>query len=188
MTKAEIRKTILAEREKLTPAQQQDAARAIAEHLWAQPEYLAASAVHVYLPIRGEVDTRFIIERAWKDGKSVIVPVVRDDDPELHHVRYTEDSTLEIGAYGIPYPAGQDTMTAHELAAIGPLVLVPVVAFNRRLYRLGYGKGFYDRFLASVPWRRFGLAYALQFVEDFPIEEHDVPLDAVITELGVIRQ
>ncbi|GIV54618.1 MAG: 5-formyltetrahydrofolate cyclo-ligase [Candidatus Kapaibacterium sp.] len=188
MTKAEIRALKLAERAALSLQQQQQAAIAIAEHLWAQPEYLVAPAIHVYLPIRGEVDTQPIIERAWKEGKRVVVPVVLPGERELQHALYAEDMRLEVGQYGIPQPAECAFLGDRELAELGPLVLVPLVAFGGRLYRIGYGKGYYDRFLARVPFRRFGLAYALQYVEDFPVEPHDVPLDAVVTELGVVRR
>jgi 5-formyltetrahydrofolate cyclo-ligase len=67
-------------------------------------------------------------------------------------------------------------------------VLVPLIAFDRSLRRVGYGKGYYDRFLAHVPFVRFGLAFAMQFVETIPYEEHDQPLDAVITEHGIVRR
>ncbi|GBD05174.1 5-formyltetrahydrofolate cyclo-ligase [bacterium HR20] len=188
MTKAEIRRRLLAAREQLSPTERQEYSLAIAEHLWAQPEYLMARALHVYLPIRGEVDTQPIIERAWSEGKSVFVPVVTHDASELAHAVMTADSQLDEGPYGIPAPADAVLLGTAELDGYSPLVLVPLVAFDRMLYRVGYGKGYYDRFLSSVPFVRFGLAYAMQFVEEIPREEHDQQLDAVITELGVVRR
>jgi 5-formyltetrahydrofolate cyclo-ligase len=188
VTKDEIRAAKLAERVALPPDHQREAARAIAEYLWTLPEYLLAGALHVYLPIRGEVDTRPIIERAWTEGKKVVVPVVEPGNREMKHVLYTRSTPLHEGAYGIPQPVGTHALTLEELVTMKPLVLVPVVAVSRRLYRIGYGKGYYDQFLAQVPFRRIGLAYAQQFVDEFPVDEHDVPLDVVVTELGVVRR
>lgn len=187
MTKDEIRAVKLAEREALDPALRREYSIAIAEHLWVQREYIAARAIHVYVPIRGEVETRPIVERAWKEGKRVVVPLVVRGEQELRHAWYDEGTQLERGAYGIPQPTSPVLLDEDELAALAPLVLVPLVAYNRRLYRLGYGKGYYDRFLARVSLVRFGLAYAFQYAE-FPTDEHDVPLDAVVTELGVARR
>ncbi|RMF32621.1 MAG: 5-formyltetrahydrofolate cyclo-ligase [Chlorobiota bacterium] len=188
MTKAEIRRRLIAARGQLSPTERQEYSLAIAEHLWAQPEYIMARALHVYLPIRGEVDTQPIIERAWSEGKSVIVPVLTQGASELAHAVLTAASQRTEGLYGIPVPADAPLLSAAELEASAPLVLVPLVAFDRMLYRVGYGKGYYDRFLSSVPFVRFGLAYAMQFVEEIPREEHDQQLDAVITELGVVRR
>lgn len=186
MTKAEIRRRILHQRAILSPLQRREYSIAIAEHLWAQPEYLQATVLHVYLPIGNEVDTQLIIERAWAENKSVVVPVVVPDDEHLHHVHYQKGDMLEPGPYGIPQPIGSQEMTLAELEPHALIVLVPVVAFNRHMYRIGYGKGYYDRFLATIPHRRFGLAYSFQYAE-FEPEPQDVPLDAVITECGVVR-
>ena len=188
MTKDEIRRRLIAEREQLTHDQRKAYSLAIAEHLWVQPEYLMATALHVYLPIRGEVDTRPIIERAWKEGKHVFVPVVPLNSSELHHAFYTSAMTLIADRYGIPVPAEGPILETTKLAEYLPLVLVPLIAFDRSLQRVGYGKGYYDRFLAHVPFVRFGLAFAMQFVETIPYEEHDQPLDAVITEHGIVRR
>lgn len=186
MTKAELRHQILHQRACLSPLRRQEYSAAIAEHLWAQPEYLLATVLHVYLPVRNEVDTRVIIERAWAENKSVVVPVVVPGDEQLHHVRYHEGDVLEPGPYGIPQPVAGQTVLLTDLEPDTLIVLVPLVAFNRRLYRIGYGKGYYDRFLATIPCRRFGLAYSFQYAE-FEPEPQDVSLDAVITELGVVR-
>lgn len=188
MTKAEIRQRSIVARNQLSPAERQEYSLAIAEHLWAQPEYVMACALHVYLPIRGEVDTQPIIERAWSEGKQVIVPVLTQNSSELAHAILEARSQLRQGLYGIPVPMDAALLSTAELGAYAPLVLVPVVAFDRKLYRIGYGKGYYDRFLANVPFVRFGLAYAMQFFEEIPQEEHDQQLDAVITELGVVRR
>ncbi|MCX7929151.1 MAG: 5-formyltetrahydrofolate cyclo-ligase [Chlorobi bacterium] len=187
MTKAEVRAAKLAQRNALNATMRREYSLAIAEHLWAQPEYIRSSAIHVYLPIRGEVDTQPIIERAWQENKHVLVPLVVQGDSDLRHSYYCPGMTLIPGIYSIPQPASPELLDNDALLALAPLVLVPVVAFDQHLHRLGYGKGYYDRFLTQLSFVRFGLAYAFQY-GDFPTDEHDVPLDAVITELGIARR
>ncbi|MCS7302228.1 MAG: 5-formyltetrahydrofolate cyclo-ligase [Candidatus Kapabacteria bacterium] len=187
MTKAEIRAAKLSERAALTEQQRHDYSIAIAEHLWAMPEYIMSGAIHVYLAIREEVETEHIIERAWEEGKTVIVPLVEPHQSELRHAVFTKGTVLASGPYGIPQPVNAALLSADEIAILAPLILVPVVAFNSALYRIGYGKGYYDRFLSTVPYRRIGLAYAMQHAE-FQPDAHDVPLDAVVTEHGVLRR
>lgn len=177
----------LTERNQLSAEERSGCSRAIAEHLWRMPEYLQATALHAYLPIHNEVNTCPLIERAWQEGKTVIVPVVVAGDPELHHRVFLPNTRVVAGQYGILEPATGEIMSTLKLPRHGMIVLVPLVAFDRQLYRIGYGKGYYDRFLSQIQAVRIGLAYSFQFVEHFEHNQHDVQLDAVVTEHGVVR-
>ncbi|MCS7169370.1 MAG: 5-formyltetrahydrofolate cyclo-ligase, partial [Candidatus Kapabacteria bacterium] len=99
------------------------------------------------------------------------------------------ETVFRPNRWGIPEPEVPPAvwLTAAELRLQRTdLVLVPLVAYDQFLYRLGYGRGYYDRFLRSVPAQRVGLAFSVQAIESFPHEPQDIALDAVITEEGVL--
>jgi 5-formyltetrahydrofolate cyclo-ligase len=149
------------------------------------PSYAAARAIHCYLPMRSEVDTRPLIADALARGKRVAVPIVVPKAAELAHgwLESLAADALTPGAFG--------TFNPRDLrpAALGDwqLAIVPVLAFDRRGYRLGYGKGYYDRLLAAGPVTTIGVGFAAQEIDALPAEPHDIALDWIITEREVIR-
>ncbi len=150
-----------------------------------------ATCVHIYRSVGDEVDTWPFLEYAWGIGKTVYVPVSAPEG--LRHVRVTRDTTWRAGAYGIPEPDRSedervgiqplnlepDTQTIPETVT---LVIVPVVAFDKACNRIGYGKGYYDRFLVATNAMTMGLAYECQKADTIPVEAHDVALSCVATE------
>jgi len=158
---------------------------AICASVVAFPSYIAARAIHCYLPMRSEVDTRPLIADALARGKRVAVPVVVPKAAELAHAWLASlaADALAPGTFG--------TFNPRDLRPAAPgdwdLAIVPLLAFDRRGYRLGYGKGYYDRLLAASPITTIGVAFAAQEVERLPAEAHDIALDWVITEREVIE-
>lgn len=138
--------------------------------------YWAAERFFVYCAVGTEADTRLIIEALLAEGKRVCVP--RIENGRMLAAPYGK---LAKGAYGIPAPeTGEDTPC--EVA------LTPLLAVDAEGYRLGYGGGYYDAYFARHPEiLRVGLCYAAQLTDRLPREEQDVPLQAVVTENGVIR-
>lgn len=134
-----------------------------------------AESFFVYLSVGTEADTRGLIEELLRRGKRVCVPRIAGE--VMLAVPYGE---LSEGAFGIPAPAkGEDTPC--EVA------LVPLLAFDRKGDRIGYGGGFYDRYLASHPeTKRIGYAYAGQETKEIRAEGGDVPLDGLLTEFGLL--
>jgi 5-formyltetrahydrofolate cyclo-ligase len=151
----------------------------------ASPMYATAQAIHCYLPMRSEVDTRPLIADALARGKRVAVPIVVPKAAELSH------AWLESLAADALAPGVFGTFNPRELRPAAPgdwdLAIVPLLLFDRRGHRLGYGKGFYDRLLAASPGITVGVAFAAQEVDALPAEPHDVALDWVITERELIR-
>lgn len=149
----------------------------------------AARTVGLYAPVGNEVDTQLLCE--WALARNVIVayPCVMQQD--LEFVRYSADCAWDLGALGIPEPrvAVQRSSECVVPPACFDLVVVPGVAFDRSGNRLGYGKGFYDRFLAQCSERCVfvGLAYDFQLEECLPRESHDVCLDYVVTDTVIIE-
>ena len=157
---------------------------AICERMIALPSYVAARAIHCYLPMRSEVDTRPLIADALARGKRVVVPVVVPKASELSHA-WLESLSADALAPGV---FGTYTPRDARPAAPGDwdLTVVPLLAFDRRGYRLGYGKGFYDRLLAASPATAIGVGFAAQEIDALPDEEHDIALDWIVTERELI--
>lgn len=137
--------------------------------------YLNAKTIYGYLPYNQEVRTVPMLEQALKDGKKVAVPKIYGDTMRFI---YLEDlSCVEKNSMGIPEPVA-DTPVAEDKNA---LVLMPGVAFTKKGDRIGYGGGFYDRFLAEEPNHpTLALCYDFQIVDSLPTEEFDIPVDTVL--------
>ena len=144
--------------------------------LFAQSEaYRKAKTVYGYLPYNQEVRTVPMLEQALRDGKHVAVPKIYGDTMKF---LYLDDlSKVEKNDMGIPEPIA-DTPVADDKTA---LVLMPGLAFTKQGDRMGYGGGFYDRFLADEPDHpTLALCYAFQIVDSLPTEEFDIPVDTVL--------
>jgi len=161
---------------------------AIARHLFMLPEVTRACHIHLYLsmPELGEVDTLPIVDGLAAMQKRLCVPVVQNGD--LLSALYNKGDVLLRATTGQPEPSVCSVVDDSDL----DLVLVPLLAFDGRGYRLGYGKGMYDRFLQRLFNRgvkpfRAGLSYLQQRLDELPVDLWDEPLDAVVHEDGCIR-
>jgi 5-formyltetrahydrofolate cyclo-ligase len=143
--------------------------------------------LHCYISFRSEVETRAFIEETLARGVRIVVPVVEELDGKqfLVHTEIKGLSELRQGAFGLEEPTERIPSSLESLGA----VIVPIAAFDRSGTRLGYGKGFYDRFLHGLPQSvlRIGLAFSAQEVAHIPILPHDERLDCIITEREIIR-
>ncbi|WP_028778435.1 5-formyltetrahydrofolate cyclo-ligase [Shimazuella kribbensis] len=177
MNKNSIRQEMLARRMKMRSPYRVQASRNICEQIKQLPIYKNASSILAYFSVRNEVSLYPLIEDAWKQGKRVSLPSMKQDEiiPRL----FTSPSDLEQSEFHILEPrSGCEKVDLHEL----DLVLVPGVAFDQQGYRLGFGKGHYDRFFSNIPdVYKCGIAYHEQIVETIFPEVHDIPMDLVIT-------
>ncbi len=183
-----IRTQVLKERNALNAAVRSEWSHSMRMVLEQSFEYAQASTVHIFLSSGSEPETDDIIRSAWSQAKQVVVPLSNTSTTQLHHARYKEGMRLEAGPYGIRQPVDIEPVSEDEMHAESVLIVTPVVAFNSSLYRIGYGKGYYDRFLANRRGFAFGLAYSLCFRDNFQPESHDVALDAMVTEQGMVRR
>lgn len=188
MTKAELRKIKQAERDTFDATIRAEWSELMCLNLTQTFEYHNCGMLHVYLGFRSEAGTRAIIEQAWKDGKPVVVPTIENETKAMLHSDYQHGDDLIPGMYDIPEPATKRYVTDAELVESKALVIAPMLAFNERLYRLGYGKGYYDRLLRLGGIAKFGLAFSFQFSNELLPELHDVALDAIVTEQGIARR
>jgi len=158
---------------------------AIAGRVLAQPGYVKAGTVMAYVAFRCEADTREIMRVAWAVGKRVVLPRCNPEEKSLELYVVEDTGHLAPGAYGImePVPGRCQRVHADEVE----LVCVPGVAFTREGGRLGYGGGYYDRFLASLHAGviSVGLAFELQLVTAIPLGRCDHRVTLVATEAAV---
>ena len=118
-----------------------------------------------------------MVEKAWKDGKKVAVPKVYDD--EMKFIYITDMSQIAEGYMGIPEPIADEPVAEDPTA----LVLMPGLAFDPQGHRIGYGGGYYDKFLSNEPDHpTVALCYGFQMMEHLETEEFDIPVDLVIAE------
>lgn len=182
--KAGLRKEYLARRKRLGARPQRNLA--IFQSLVSWEGYQKAPWVLLYLSTGEEVDTRRILEDALSRGKAVYAPVCRaGEEGQMDFYRVRFPGLLAPGAYGILEPPREEPMPAQ--VPPGALCLVPGLAFDQRGYRLGYGKGYYDRFLQKRQVRAVGLCYQALFVPSLPEGPFDQRVEAVITEQGCQR-
>ena len=135
-----------------------------------------------YWPIRGEYDARSLVGALIERGARAAMPVVIQKGAPLIFRNWHPGVRMENGFWNIPVPAGDDRV-------IPTTLLVPVVGFDDRGYRLGYGGGYYDRTLASFPAKplAIGVGYEFQHLETIYPQPHDIPLSAIVTEGRVLR-
>lgn len=175
MNKQELRRTIRERKRAMTEEEIVERSNALAEKFYHTPAYQAASTIYGYLPYNQEVRTVPMLQRALDEGKRVAVPKVYGD--EMRFI-YMEDLTQVAKGYaGIPEPIA-DAPVADDKRA---LVLMPGLAFDPQGHRIGYGGGFYDRFLAQEPHHpTLALCYEFQMQAHLDTEEFDIPVDTVL--------
>jgi 5-formyltetrahydrofolate cyclo-ligase len=182
-TKDRLRQDLFARRDALPKAFRRKAAARIAEQALALPELQDIRPVGGYWTIRSEVDARPLMEALTGRGQDVALSQIIH--PHLSWRLWKPDDPLIKGGFGVREP-GPDAPEVFPKA-----LLVPLVAFDRRGGRIGYGKGHFDRAIAALeakhPVLTVGLAYSIQEIDEVPIEPHDRRLDIVITESGLIR-
>ncbi len=175
MDKASLRREIREKKRAMTEADICLRSKKLAELFITSPAYRDARTIYGYLPYNQEVRTVPMLEQALRDGKRVAVPKVYG---ETMRFIYLDDlSAVAKGYSGIPEPVADGPVADDPTA----LVLMPGLAFTLAGDRMGYGGGFYDRFLADEPDHpTLALCYDFQIVESLPTEEFDIPVDTVL--------
>lgn len=181
-------------RGKLTQAERTAAEGAIYESLFSLPAWREASVVCGYMSVRGELNTRPILERATAEGKTVALPVTVTDASEgkmiFRSLPEGDLHRLVPARFGIPEPDETcPALTDPDLSHA--LILVPALAFDHEGYRLGYGGGYYDRFLrglleVEIPVTTVGLAFSACVARVLPRRPHDIPVQIILDERRII--
>lgn len=185
LEKKAIRTRLLEARKRLSPEEAATKSAAIRQRVACLPEFQAASAVLTYVASKdNEVDTRPLIDELLRARRPVLVPLTRGKG-QMVWSRLEHMTDLARGTFGIlePRPERQHDMPPPPDSA----VLVPGIAFTLTGWRIGYGGGYFDRFLAEFPGVKIALAYDMQIVPEVPVAPHDVPMDILVTETAIYR-
>ena len=175
MDKKELRRQIRERKRAMTEAEIVEKSQALGELFANSALYREAKTIYGYLPYNQEVRTIPMLQKALADGKQVAVPKVYGDD--MKFILLTDLERVDKGYAGIPEPI-DDEPVAHDPTA---LVLMPGLAFDPEGHRIGYGGGFYDRFLAAEPNHpTLALCYDFQMLPKLETEEFDIPVDTVL--------
>ena len=175
MDKKALRAQIRAQKRAMTDTQIREKSAALAQKFYDSPLYQAAKTIYGYLPYNQEVRTVPMLERALADGKQVAVPKVYGD--EMRFILLTDLTAVESGYANIPEPIADGPVAQDPTA----LVLMPGLAFDPQGNRMGYGGGFYDRFLEQEPNHpTLALCYDFQMLPHLETEAHDIPVDVVL--------
>lgn len=184
--KSSIRKNITTLRDSFRPEDKRRKDDIIFEKVIAIPEYKSSKTVLLYASFRSEIETEKIILHSLESGKVTVLPVVDRKDKRLRLYMIESMADLKPGYMGIPEPKNRaGVMNPGEME----FILVPGVAFDIKCARIGYGRGYYDRLLGSIPVMPFLLApaYDEQIVDDIPVEDHDIRMDMIVTDRRVIK-
>jgi len=175
MDKKFLRQQIKEKKKAMTEAEIESTSNVLAEKFYASAQYQNADTIYGYLPYNQEVRTVPILQRALSDGKRVAVPKVYGE--EMRFIYLTDLSQVEKGYCGIPEPVADGPVADDRTA----LVLMPGLAFDPAGHRIGYGGGFYDKFLSSEPEHpTVALCYGFQVFPRLETEEFDIPVDCVL--------
>lgn len=178
MDKKALRRIIGEKKRAMTSAQIEEASIRLTEKFLNTDFYRNCKSVYAYLSYNQEVRTDALIHRAIQDGRRVAVPKVYGD--QMRFIWLDDPDLVAPGAYSIPEPIA-DAPVADDKTA---LILMPGLAFDRKGHRLGYGGGFYDRFLAEETEHPLvALCYGFQLFDHLETEQHDVPVDCVIADI-----
>lgn len=174
--KKDIRKRVLIERNRISDKDWAEKSEQICKKVISHPFFLTAEEVYCYIDFKNEVGTKKIIETAWRLGKRVATPKVTGDCMEFYYIESFDD--LFPGNWGIMEPTSQKPAGGTNV-----LVVMPGSVFDKKRHRIGYGKGYYDHYLAKHPdYQTMALAFELQMLENIPTAAHDICPQIIVTE------
>ncbi|MGN0425558.1 MAG: 5-formyltetrahydrofolate cyclo-ligase [Acetatifactor sp.] len=181
-----LRREVLAKRDAMTAEDRKRENELLTGAVTQHPLFVTSDKVLLFAGYGSEADTSGMIREAFVSGKKVYLPKVvsGSDIPTMIFYRIENRDQLQSGYRGIPEPAGDtEQYVFSETEAGRTFVLLPGVAFDRQGNRMGYGKGFYDRFLAKYPAlikRTLAIGFACQMVEQIPVEEYDIKPNSIL--------
>lgn len=182
--KKDLRNIILNKRNSIDNNTKEEMDREIFNRLINLDLYKEAKNIFIYLSFGSEIDTNPIIDRALEDGKEVYIPKIYKSNKEMKAIRLNSFEDLEENSMGILEPKDDSNFIDKENI---DLIIVPGAVFDLEGNRIGYGGGYYDRFLSNIKDKRnkVALAYDLQIVENIEAEEHDIKVDYIITNYRI---
>lgn len=187
MEKKFIRQKMIEERNSLTSLEVQGKSHEVAQLFLALPEYKKATTILTYLATRNEIETTTLIKNSWLQHKDILVPICQPSDKSIIPSKLVSFTDIITGHWNIPEPR-PETIQPVSSSKID-LVVLPGMAFDLQGNRIGYGAGYFDRFLLKIPadCPKIALTYDFQVVQSIVPEKHDIPVDIIVTESRIIR-
>ena len=174
--KKEIRERLIHMRSELSPGSREKKTAAVTGRILALTWFQKAETIYSYIDCKGEIGTRAVIQEAFRLGKRVAVPRVLEDHMEFYYIRSLKE--VEPGTFQILEPVTQDMADGSE-----GLMLLPGIAFDKNRNRIGYGKGYYDRYLTNNRnLKTVAIAFDLQIIDQIDADAWDIKPDCLITE------
>ncbi|MBQ8416221.1 MAG: 5-formyltetrahydrofolate cyclo-ligase, partial [Clostridia bacterium] len=183
MDKTQLRRLLKEKRKTLSPEQKKAMDQAIVDHIAATQEFREASVLLLYAPMEGEINLLPLARLAREAGKSIAFPRCDVQTNTMVFHILTPEARLSEGAYGIAEPPLEAPICVPDEKA---LCILPALTFDLAGNRLGYGKGYYDRYLADFPGVTVGAVYASFLVRGVPVDGHDIPVGLLATEQGIL--
>ena len=179
ISKDNLRKEVSSLKKNYTPQQLLEKSDEVFSVLELTGEFRKAKNIMVYNSLSDEVSTLAFINR-WCGDKEFYLPVVKDDD--LLFRKYTPCMEYQKSELGISEPVGADFLEYHKV----DMIIVPGRAFDRKMNRMGRGKGYYDRFLPKLKAKKIGICFDFQLFENIPCEKNDIRMDMIVSENELI--
>lgn len=152
----------------------------IKEHLFKEPSFMEGKTIAITISNKQEVDTKEIIESLWNHKKKVVVPKCNSVDRSMNFYEINNFNQLENVYMDLlePNPKCTHLVSPDHIDCI----IVPGIVFDKKGYRIGYGGGYYDRYLTQFKGMLISLAFNIQIRNSVPVEEFDIPVDLILTE------
>lgn len=180
MEKRDYRKQVQEQLARMTYQTYRERSKNLAEQLLQEPSIQKAKTIAITLSNQPEVDTTFIIEQLWKQNKQVAIPKCHAADRSMQFYLIESFAETERAYKNILEPIPEITEAVGKEAI--DVIVVPGVVFDRQGYRIGFGGGYYDRFLTGYHGKRIALAFEEQLLNEIPRESHDLPVHILLTD------
>ncbi|GER65557.1 hypothetical protein BpJC7_17350 [Weizmannia acidilactici] len=185
MDKTELRKSMIAYLKSLDAREKQNIEEKLHARLFSSNLWNHAKTIGITVSQGFEWDTKPIIETGWGQGKTVCVPKCVPEEKKLLFYRLDLFGQLEKSFFNLLEPKTNETEQVDKQKI--DLLVVPGLVFNTKGYRIGFGGGYYDRFLADFPNDTVSLVYSEQIREDLPLQSYDIAVKHIVTENGILK-
>jgi len=185
LNKADIRQMIISKLRKITDKERYIIENALLKGLVESNLWKKANSIGITISHGFEWDTSDLIKTAWKQGKQVYAPKCLPSEREMVFYRIENFNQLEVVYYNLLEPKPQETKPVEKNSI--DLIVVPGVVFDKAGYRIGFGGGYYDRFLADYQNETVSLLHTEQLVDCIPIDSHDIAVNHLLTEKGLVK-
>lgn len=186
LDKVELRNTAIQQLKCISKSDRESIVKKLTSNLIHTDVWNQATIIGITISNGFEWNTKPLIEAAWSEGKTICVPKCHPKDRQMDFYQINTYEQLEVVYYNLLEPIPEETKKIGKQMI--DLLIVPGLLFDRSGYRIGFGGGYYDRFLTDFPNNTLSLATTSQLVDQLPAESYDVPVTTIITESGRLGQ